>query len=74
MRHIRDKYEAIMKQISLNISKNEVLGPAFLLLPNNYKTVLIDFLKNLCQDMQIICIEVKPKTMENLTTLSGDSQ
>ena len=30
MRHIRDKYEAIMKQISLNFSKNEVLGPAFL--------------------------------------------
>ena len=30
MRHIRDKYEAIMKQISLIFSKNEVLGPAFL--------------------------------------------
>ena len=27
MRHIRDKYEAIMKQISLIFSKNEVLGP-----------------------------------------------
>ena len=30
MRHIRDKYEAIMKQISLIFSKNEVFGPAFL--------------------------------------------
>ena len=30
MRHIRDKYEAIMKQISLIFSKNEVLGLAFL--------------------------------------------
>ena len=30
MRHIWDKYEAIMKQISLIFSKNEVLGPAFL--------------------------------------------
>ena len=30
MRHIRDKYEAIMKQISPIFSKNEVLGPAFL--------------------------------------------
>ena len=30
MRHIRDKYDAIMKQISLIFSKNEVLGPAFL--------------------------------------------
>ena len=29
MRHIRDKYEAIMKQITLIFSKNEVLGPAF---------------------------------------------
>ena len=26
MRHIRDKYEAIMKQISLIFSKNEVFG------------------------------------------------
>ena len=30
MRHLKDKYEAIMKQISLNILKNEVLGLAFL--------------------------------------------
>ena len=30
MRHIINKYEAIMKQISLIFSKNEVLGPAFL--------------------------------------------
>ena len=30
MRHISDKYEAIMKQISLIFSKNEVFGPAFL--------------------------------------------
>ncbi len=30
MRHIRDKYKAIMKQISPIFSKNEVLGPAFL--------------------------------------------
>ena len=29
MRHIRDKYEAIMKQITLIFSKNEVLGPAY---------------------------------------------
>ena len=28
MRHIREKYEAIMKQISLIFSKNEVLGAA----------------------------------------------
>ena len=28
MRHIRDKYEAIMKQISLIFSKNEVVGAA----------------------------------------------
>ena len=30
MRHFRDKYEAIMKQIYIIFSKNEVLGPAFL--------------------------------------------
>ena len=71
MRHTRDKYEAIMKQISLNISKNEVLGPAFCLLPNHYKTVVIDFSIDICQK---ICIEVKPKIMENLTTLISDSQ
>ena len=28
MRHFRDKYEAIMKQISIFYSKNEVLGAA----------------------------------------------
>ena len=28
MRHIRDKYEAIMKQISITFSINEVLGAA----------------------------------------------
>ena len=28
MRHIRDKYEAIMKQISIIFSKNEVVGAA----------------------------------------------
>ena len=30
VRHIRDKYDAIMKQITLVFSKNEVLDPAFL--------------------------------------------
>ena len=28
MRHIKDKYEAIMKQISIIFSKNEVVGAA----------------------------------------------
>ena len=51
MRHIIDKYEAIMKQITLIFSKNEVLGPAFFLLPNHYKTVNIDFLIDICQAM-----------------------
>ena len=30
MRHIRDKYDAIMKQISIIFSKNEVVGAAIL--------------------------------------------
>ena len=80
MRHIRDKYEAIMKQISIIFSKNEVVGACgnFCLLSNHYKTVVIDFSIDICQAIHCnskkIALQVELKIMENLTTLSSDSQ
>ena len=52
MRHIRDKYEAIMKQIFIIFQKMKCWLRQFLFTAkNHYKTVIIDFLIDICQVM-----------------------
>ena len=78
MRHIQDKYDAVMKQISIFFSKYEVLSTAiFKHSQNIIKLLLLSFKYTVAKQYHIIAVNVhgtyvEPKIIEDLSTLSID--